>query len=534
MTYEQGGGPGSGLGVLTNDGDTLTLYDRAIHHFTTSLSTVEVSSLNARSLVSEFRKFFNTAVSGAIGEYKTYVIKNIPADAQRIRALLTLLDKNDIRYGTGTGNAKGFNYNNAKEESFTVASGDIIVSTAQPKATLVKVLFEPRSKLVDSVTYDITAWALPYVYGLTAYASKQVIAASSAKVLPDPIQNNTPDAYGYAIRWQGVSSAAAVAQLLNKGIRLRFSEEPFDVNGQSYPRGSVIILKKGNEKFGASLWSSIARICDDNNVSLTAVSTGMVDKGFDFGSSKVHPMKARTVALFTGEGISSAPAGEVWHFFDKELKYPLTLINANDFNRIRWNDIDVLIMPDGNYRFLNDKSSAERFYQWIQSGGNVIAIENAVSQLAKQDWCEVKIRKDEDDNDSNNNKDPYKSLRSFENRERENIPGSTPGSILRVDTDNSHPLMYGYPNYYYTLKMDNTIYDFIKKSGWNAGVIKKDNQLSGFVGYKLKSKLQDGLVFGVQDAGRGTITYLCDDVLFRDFWENGKLMFCNAVFMVGE
>ncbi|MEI9808398.1 MAG: hypothetical protein WDO16_11305 [Bacteroidota bacterium] len=45
MTYEQGGGPAGGLGVETEEGDTLTLYDRVIHHYTTSLSTIEVSSL---------------------------------------------------------------------------------------------------------------------------------------------------------------------------------------------------------------------------------------------------------------------------------------------------------------------------------------------------------------------------------------------------------------------------------------------------------------------------------------------------------
>ena len=81
--------------------------------------------------------------------------------------------------------------------------------------------------------------------------------------------------------------------------------------------------------------------------------------------------------------------------------------------------------------------------------------------------------------------------------------------------------MYGYPNYYYTLKMDNNVYEFIKDGGWNTGVIKKDNQVAGFVGYKLKSKLKDGLLFGVQDLGRGSISYLSDNVLFRYFWENG-------------
>jgi hypothetical protein len=34
--------------------------------------------------------------------------------------------------------------------------------------------------------------------------------------------------------------------------------------------------------------------------------------------------------------------------------------------------------------------------------------------------------------------------------------------------------------------------------------------------------------------GEGMITYFADDILFRDFWENGKLMFCNAVFLVGQ
>ena len=74
----------------------------------------------------------------------------------------------------------------------------------------------------------------------------------------------------------------------------------------------------------------------------------------------------------------------------------------------------------------------------------------------------------------------------------------------------------------------------MKEGGWNVGVIKKDKPVAGFVGYQLKDKLKDALVFGVESFGRGSITYLADDVLFRSFWENGKLMFCNAVFLVGQ
>jgi hypothetical protein len=102
-----------------------------------------------------------------------------------------------------------------------------------------------------------------------------------------------------------------------------------------------------------------------------------------------------------------------------------------------------------------------------------------------------------------------------------------------VNLDITHPLAFGYPGYYYTLKQDDNIYEFMK-DGWNVGVIKKENQVAGFVGANLQPKLKDGLLFGVQTMGNGSITYLADNVMFRSFWENGKLMFCNAVFLVGQ
>jgi hypothetical protein len=533
MTYEQGGGGAAGLGVHTSEEDTLTLVDRATHHYTTSLSTIEVSAANASSLVKEFRKFFNSGVAGAVGDYKTYVIKSSTQDSGRIQSLKDLLDKNGIQYGTSTGNSKGFNYSTGKEESFSIAGGDLIVSAAQPKATMVKVLFEPKSKLVDSVTYDITAWSLPYVYGLNAFATKEKIAPANAGT-QSIISNNPADAYGYVIQWHGLSSAKTLAQLLGRGIRVRFAEMPFEVNGQQFGRGAIIVVKKGNEKFGTGLGRVVAGVCDSNRVRMNPVTTGMVDKGFDFGSSKVHPLKMPKVAMLTGRGIGSNAAGEVWFFFEQELRYPVTLINAEDFDNVDWRDFDILVLPDGKYKFLSDKSSSAALQQWIERGGRVVAMENAVLQLSKLEWTSLKAKKEDDEEDSVLKKDPYKRILPFENRERDYLPGITPGSIYRVDVDNTHPLMYGYPNYYYTLKMDTNVYDFIKEKGWNAGVIKKGNQVAGFVGHKLKDRLQDGLVFGVQELGEGSITYLSDNVLFRNFWENGKLMFCNAVFFVGQ
>ena len=136
--------------------------------------------------------------------------------------------------------------------------------------------------------------------------------------------------------------------------------------------------------------------------------------------------------------------------------------------------------------------------------------------------------------DSAGKKDDYEALKAYEERERDFLRSFIPGTIFKVEIDNTHPLAFGYPNYYYTLKQDDNMYEFFKEGGWNVGVIKQNNQVSGFVGSKLKNRLKDGLLFGVQDVGAGKVVYFADNILFRSFWENGKLMLCNALFFVGQ
>src|SRR6187200_1473764 len=533
MTYEQGGGPAGGLGALTDVGDTLTLLDRVTHHYTTGLSTIEVSSQNASRLVKEFRKFFNDAVNTGVGEYKTYLIKNSNADRERINTLTELLDKNGIQYEFAGGSAKGtftgYNYFSGKDDAFTIDAGDLMIHSQQPKSALLKVVFEPKSKLVDSNTYDITAWSLPYVYGLKTFASKTKLQSSGGSK-PATNTNNVSDAYGYVIGWHGLQSVKTLTTLMKQGVKVRFSETPFEINGQKFDRGSLIIIKKGNERFGISLSPIINQACNANNVKANIITTGFVDKGFDFGSGKIHFMKVPRVALLTGEGVGSKSAGEIWNFFEQSIDYPITLVNAIDFGRISWSDYDVIIMPSGNYRFLTEKSSADQLKDWISKGGRLVALEGAVAQLSKTDWS-IKSKKSDD---AAEKKDPYAPLQVYEERERESISSNIPGSIFKVQLDNTHPLAFGYPNFYYTLKQDDAVYEFIKSGGWNVGVLKKDSQVSGFVGSALKDKLNDALVFGVQDMGNGELVYLTDNLLFRSFWENGKLMFCNAVFMVGQ
>ncbi|HVX51552.1 MAG TPA: M14 family metallopeptidase [Chitinophagaceae bacterium] len=526
MTFEQGG-IGAGLGVQTRDGDTLTLVERALHHYTTSISTIETASKNAGKLVTEFKKFFDDNRSGAGFDYKTYVLT--ANDPNKLAAVADLLQKNSIEYGTATAKTfRGINYASGKDEAYSDEGYQLAVTTNQPKGKLVKVLFEPKSYLSDSNTYDITAWSLPYVYGVNAWEVKEKLDIGPYNQAPAVTTVQSP--YGLLIPYTSLNDAQLLGYLLQKKVKVRYSLKPFTYNGKNYDRGTLIILKGHN----GDDWNAVTNeACKMFNVQADEVTSGFMEKGADFGSSDVRFIHAPRVALLTGNHVSSSSAGEVWNFFDQTLRYPVTLLNAENAGYYNLSNYDVLILPDGNYSAFDSKNGAEKLQEFVRGGGKIITMESGVNVLTQGDWG-LKEKETDDNNDSKSKGDSdYSALKKYGDQEKEYLTSTVPGAIYKVDLDNTHPLAFGYPNTYYTLKQDNKIYQFLK-DGWNVGVIKQAAYTSGFVGSKVKPSLKNGLIIGALEYGRGNAVFFADDVLFRMFWQNGKLLFANAVFLVGQ
>ncbi len=526
MTYEQGGNSRGGVAIALNNGDTLTLADRIEHHFTTSLSTIEIASANAGKLVSNFKKYFDESNTGTNNIYKCYVVKNTRNG--NISALKNLLQKNEITFGFATnGNtAKGYNYFSQKDENFTFQKDDIIINAAQPKAALLKVLFEPQPKLNDSATYDITAWAMPYAYGLQTYAAKETIPSTANENINILTASSNTNVYGYVVSYNSFNETKLVSALLDANVKLRFAEAAFVNDDAQYKEGSLLVLRKGNEDKTEKIISLFQQFKTDYKV----VSSGFSQNGFDAGSDKIHFIKNPKVALLTGEGVSSTAAGEVWHLFDQQLNKKITLINAKEFDNTDFKNYTTIIIVDGNYKFLNNKDAASGLKQWIKGGGKLIAMENAVKQISGLDWG-IKLKKfPEDKTDTALG---YTAIKKYAERERESVSNNIPGAIYKMELDNTHPLGYGYPNYYYTLKLNENAYEYLRE-GWNVGVIRKTQPVAGFVGNKVKANLKDAVLLGELPIGRGSVVFFADNPLFRSFWENGKMLFTNAVFFIGQ
>ncbi len=528
MTYEQGGSGFAGLGIETETGDTLTLAMRIANHFATSLNTVAVASENAAEMKAQFRTYFDTAGRGEGAPYAAYVV-HATNGPDKLRALTRLLDRNGIAYGQATAQARadGYRFRTGQSERASVEAGDLVVPAAQPAGTLVQVLFEPEALLVDSLTYDITAWALPYVYDLDVSALNRTVETRPYTAPAPAPPSGQP--YAYLVPWRTMDSARFLADLVEAGVRSRFATEAFTTNGKTYPPGTLIVTRTDNVRLGARFDEALRSAATAHGVAVDGAGSGYVTSGSDFGASSVAYLDAPRVMVLSGEGLSSLAVGEVWHFFDQQLGYPATLVYTDDFSPAMLEDFDVLVMPSGSYgRMLGTDRLAE-VRRWVQGGGRIVALEGAMGFLAGKEGFGLKEKEgakaDADSLDA--------LLEPYGTRTRRGISCETPGAVYRVRLDATHPLAYGYDDDTFALVRSGRAYGFLK-DGWNVGVVQQDARVSGFVGAEARERLQDALVYGVEPIGRGQVVYMTDSPLFRGFWEGGKLLFANAVFFVGQ
>jgi hypothetical protein len=509
MTYEQGGSGRAGLAIRNSEGNLLTLKDRIAHHFTTGISTVEMASKNGGRLQKEMANF----VQEGLNDPKTYVLSG---STDNLKALTHLLEKHEITYGRGKGSlVSGYDYRTQTQKRIKADENSIIIPAGQVKNKLIHVLFEPNTKLNDSITYDITAWSLPFAYDVNALLSTKKVPFSKTEFAhtPNPISK---DAYAYVMDYQGFASQKALAALLDRGMIVRTSYSDFKVDETSFHAGASILLAAENK----NIENVLAEISEEFEVDFKGVSTGFVDSGKDFGSPSVTKTKAVKVALFKGEGISSYNFGEWWYFLEKDLNYPVTVLNTEYLRYYDLDNYDVLIMPDGNYRSFDD-NTLSTIEQWISSGGKLIAQSGALSALSRQGSFNIKTKE--------RNRPSTDPLLPYELQEREGIKNYITGAIFKTKVDTTHPVAYGYDSNYYGLKLNSNAYELLP-SGNLASFEADTTPIAGFAGSNTLEPLSKSLFIGTENHGRGNVIYFTDNPVFRGFWYGAKRFVANAIF----
>ncbi|ODS82084.1 MAG: zinc carboxypeptidase [Cytophagaceae bacterium SCN 52-12] len=532
MTFEQAGGGRAGLALARPEaGDTITLKDRIAHHVAAGRATLQALAAHKEKVVLEFELFFKKARQEPAGKYRTYLVKTKGFEAAA-EALARFLDKQQISYGRSGERfaAQATDLISDKTVKISFDPEDLVIPAFQPRSRLLKVLMESSPLLEDSLTYDITSWGLGYVFGIPVFGLEQKREGSAYqpadKAIGSPVEAAAPSAskpYAYLARWEGSRDLRFLSDLLNHKVLVRTANSGFEMEGENFPPGTLVILRAGNGGFGERFDKIITGLAGKHAVSLLPVATGLVSKGIDLGSDQVTVLKPVKVALPGGAAVSPTAFGAVWHFFDQEIGYPLIVLNKDNFEPSYLDQVDVLVLADGNYASLLTDERMSQLTGWISKGGKLIVMERALEAFAGRKGFFLKRKPGE-------KRETADLLKPYADKSRESIRSESLGGIFEVTLDTTHPIGYGYAgrSYYSSVR---SVYDLeYLTEGWNVGYLNSNAYRGGFVGEKAKTRLKNTLIIGVQEIGKGKIIYMADNPLFRGFWENGKLLFGNAVF----
>lgn len=515
MTYEQGGSGRAGLSILNELGKPLTLKDRIAHHYTTSLSTVEIAHQNVAQLNSAFKDYHENPR----GKYNAYIMEGHP---DKIKSLKNLLDAHQISTKSinQKTNLKGIDFEKQTSTSKVINTNALIVEGKGKKGNLVQALFEPKTNYADSLTYDITAWSLPYAYGLNAMASNQKIETKPFVGIQPKITLNN-NAYAYAAERKSFQDGKFLAALIKNNIRVFYNQVPLTNGGKRWDEGSVFILRGENEHI-PNLTQLLKSIADSTEQDIVSLSSGFSDKGPDLGSNQMRYIKNKKVGILKSDNASPINYGEIWHFFEQQLSYPLTQLSDERLNEYFLKNLDVLIIPNGYFTSLFDVEGKNALSHWLKKGGRIIAIGNALKSFSNHELFSLKTKTKT--NDTQEKQLPYAE------QERENIRSVIFGSIYKAKVDGTHPLATGYNNNYFTLKTNASAYELLSDSGSVAHLPAQAKPIAGHSGDKATKTQGNSLIFGMENVGRGSVVYMVDNPLYRNFWENGKLWLINAVF----
>jgi hypothetical protein len=528
MTYEQGG-IGAGRAVERDNGTVLTLQDRINHHSTAILAAVETAAWQREKLIKNFRVYFKDALDNPKGKYETYIVKA----GGKASELADLLSRNNIAftYADEAKKLSGYHYQSDKDKDFSIEPNDIIIKAKQPKSVLAQVFFEPVQRLSDSLSYDITAWALPHAFGVESYALKRDISIKT-KALPTYKGKLEVDrVYAFYVPWNGRQSVRVLAQLHKNKVRVRSARKASFYRGINIKEGDLVILKGDNVHIDN--FEQTIKILLEGKPDYEAIESGFSLTGADLGSESYPLLEAPRVLLLSGRGVNTTDFGQAWFYFDDMVSYPVSVVDVANLGRISFGEFTTIILAEGWYD-LTDAQKA-RIDSFIDGGGKVIAIGAALDVF--NDRAGYSLTKfatpgsrtaDEEATDAEALDARFYNYESYVRRE---LSSSVSGAIVENVLDKSHPLSYGLGDKYFSLKTSATYYQLLKGAS-NVAYVPQGYKSFGFIGSNLKKKLGNTVTFAVEQKGRGSIIYMADNPLFRGFWENGNLLFANAVFLV--
>ncbi len=525
MTYEQAGGGGAGLVVDRPDGTQLTLAERSEHHWVAGETTIKAAAEARTRLLTDFAAFHRNIAAG-LSDYLLVPDGSVEA----AHALVGLLQQEGIQVERA---ARAFRADAQPNTGFEARrdfpAGTYLVRAKQRRGRLAVALLEPEALLKANFSYDISAWSLPYAYGVAAYSVTRVPdagwqpapepgPAGGTGSLARPATSAT-EPYGYLVK-PTLDAWKSMIRFMEAGGRATLLEKPFRTAAGAWPRGTIFLSRQANDsltaRVGASGLSGMA----------TAVKTGWTEDGPELGTEESLDLTLPRVAVLTGEGTSATSYGAHWSFLEGTLGLPFDAVPLASVNATTLASYDVVVMPEvrrpGN-------GVVEALKQWVEAGGTLVAVGSGAQAVADP-IAGVKMREADAGRDST----VARGLQTRTEREQERWREDVPGTVLPATLDPANPLAFGVgvagdDTRLFVLQTGTRAFEpdpSFETVAWFPGDLKA---VSGVIGDANLKRLSRAGWLVTKPVRRGRVILFAGDPMFRQFWYSAFQPYVNAL-----
>lgn len=490
------------------------------NQLTTALSSLEAVNALREDLLNYQRKFFKDALADAAKDPVKAIVFGSSKDRARAIHLAQIVTQHGINVyrpaGTLQLNGKMFE-----------PGSSFILPMSQAQYRLIKGMFEKRTSFTDSLFYDISSWTLPLATGLdyeeikTAPQLGEIVA--DPRLQPGKIVNGKSQ-YAYVFESYGFYTPRSIYRLLHNNIRVKVATKPFhDGKGKKFERGAIMIPLGGQEKSQTVIEYLIDQIVKEDGIDVYGVHSGLDYDGTSLGSNSFITLRKPEIAMLVDAGVSPNDAGEMWHLLDVRFNIPVTMMPLNVFNTANLQRYNTIIFPPGMYQSITDPAK-EKLKLWVQNGGLVIGIENALNWLNTNGIGKFAMKKNQAKKDSTQTRS-YSQIDLFQGAQE------TSGAIFETSVDLTNPLLYGYYNARMPVFKSTNLFMERSKNAYGNPIVYTGNPLlSGYVSKENYAKIKDASFAGASALGKGRVIGFTENLAFRAFWFNTNKLLMNAIF----
>lgn len=598
MTYETDGGGFKGLNWTRDDGTIVTFKSSIAKHYVASMTTLETSSKNKPSRLKDYYDFRVTAMNEAKTEKMKRIVIIPDKDRQKTAEMIEHLKRlkvevNVANSGFSSTSAHSYETKNAPAQSQSFPAGSYIIDLNQPQKRLIKAFLEqdtPQDKAFvddnmgrfkrnqmrgsgqmkeDYGFYDITAWSLPLAFGIDAFWTEDTgNVANTTVVTPEYLVSQKRGSVtgrakiAYIIPYESDGAGIMALRLLQEGFRVGVATRTMNAGGKNWKAGTFVVRVSRNRE---QIHDAVSKLAQFYGANVLAVNSGYSEEGdTPIGGEAIYQMQSGLrIAMIGDEGIDQTSYGSIWWNLDRYgIKF-----TPMSFNTVRGGGLkgyNVLIMPDGGagrYSSSLGPGGIETLKDWVSNGGTIITIRGAsvFATLKNVGWTSAKMVGSSEDDEKGKSADvepspetaptePKTDKQDWKPAElppiispsanRNQVPESLPGAIMRAKVDRTTWLNYGVDADELPVLLSSNYFFRYSKEGTNALIFEQNPKrpltISGFVWEGNTERLLKGTAYVIDEPlGNGHVVMFADEAFFRGIFRSTTRQFFNGIMFNG-